>query len=58
MELTIIDFHDRNCTDCMNSFHLFKTAHKADTIIISIFLMRKLRLREVIEVVYSHVEKT
>lgn len=41
----------------LNSFHLFKTTHKVDTIIISVFLRRQLRLRELIEVVYSHVEK-
>lgn len=41
-----------------SSFNLFKTPHEVDTIIISIFLMRKLRLSEVTEVVYSHMEKT
>lgn len=40
-----------------NSFHLFKMTHKVDNIIISVFLRRKLSLREVTEVVYSHLEK-
>lgn len=39
----------------MSSFNLFKTPHKV-SMMISIFLMRKLRLKDVTEAVYSHVK--